>query len=321
MGELSMGELSMGEPPVHVIPYMEVEGRGKRPLRFCHTAQDGHTSGEQLAYQALCNQARKHGRAETSGASLLDIGLSQLCLLLGADHKNVKRLLGSLQEKLAIEVVRQPDYRLAIPTRYRIFTPNQILERRRSAGLMWVIRTRTIRFVELDTVRRLIAEQSEGDQPTGHSPESPVGDSPLATGPTPALGSLTAALNQWIAIDDSAVRQLWEACRRGAPDCTEDEVAWFCRSKQALIHSGRIDHPVGLLLRSIPPFFANGGSLALEEHRKERARDQERERRRERQVAQMVIDNPESDAAELAWAREILGKGQGTAPPRRPGPR
>jgi hypothetical protein len=147
---------------------MNVEGRGKRPLRFCVTVQDGHTASEQLVYQALSEHARKYGRLEDSGSTLLDIGLAQLCTLLNTDHKNVKRLLGSLQEKLALEVVRQPDYRLAIPTRYRIFPSDQILARRRRAGLLWVVRTRTIRFVALETVHQLLEEEeAEPNQPVG----------------------------------------------------------------------------------------------------------------------------------------------------------
>jgi hypothetical protein len=141
------------------IPYMEVEGRGKRPLRYCRNMQDGHTSSEQIVYQTLMNYARRNGEFESSGAALVDVGLSQLCSLLNTDHKNVKRLLLSLQQKLTIEIVRQPDYRLAIPTRYRIYTPEQIFDRRCEAGMVWVVRTRAIRFVDLATVNRLIAEQ------------------------------------------------------------------------------------------------------------------------------------------------------------------
>ena len=184
-----------GEQPVadlptglrRFVPYMEVEGRGKRPLRFCNTAQDGHTAGEQIVYQTLSNYARKFGRPEPSGSTLLDIGLSQLCSLLGADHKNVKRLIGSLQEKLAIEIVRQPDYRLAIPTRYRIFNSSQVLERRRAAGLQWVIRTRAVRFVDLATVNRLLAEQSVGEIPM----DDPTvgGGLPMGATPGPDAGS------------------------------------------------------------------------------------------------------------------------------------
>jgi len=296
----------------HLIPYMEVEGRGKRPLRFCTSTQDGHTAGEQIVYQTIWNYARKFGRTEPLGSTLVDIGLSQLCSLLGADHKNVKRLIGSLQEKLAVEIVRQPDYRLAIPTRYRIYNDSQVLERRRAAGLLWVIRTRAVRFVELETVNRLLAEQSVGQTPTdaeggnlpmGSRPGPPPGQ------PTPFPAELARGLRQWLQLDDGAIRQIWEACRRGSPDCTEEEVLWFCRCKEPLLRSGAIDNPVALLIRSVPQCFANGGSTALDDYRRERARQQERERKRARRVAQMVLDDPESAVAEVAWAHEVLNAG------------
>jgi hypothetical protein len=141
-----------------MVPYMDVEGRGKRPLRFCRTVQDGHTMAEHAAYQALWACGVKFGRSEPEGSTLLDIGLSQLCMILGTDHKNVKRLVGSLRDKLALEIVREPDYRRAIPTCYRIFSQAQILERRRSAGWVWVVRTRTVRFVDLATVTQLLED-------------------------------------------------------------------------------------------------------------------------------------------------------------------
>jgi hypothetical protein len=288
-----------------VIPYMDVEGRGRRPLRYCQTVQDGHTASEQLAYQALWEYARQHGRPEPEGSYLLDLGLAQLCRLLASDHKNVKRLLGSLQEKLAIEVVTKPDYRLAIPTRYRVFSGPQILARRRDAGLVWVVRTRAVRFVNLETVARLIAESAAGESPTDGTPE---GES--ASDRFPAW--LARQLKEWVAIDDRAVRQLWNACRRGSPECTEEEVLWFCRAKEPLIRAGRIERPVALLLRSVPPFFAEGGATALLDYRRERDRERERDRRRERQAAQFVLDDPASTEAELAWAREVVAAEQGS---------
>jgi hypothetical protein len=296
------GREPMGQLPVGggTVPYMDVEGRGKRPLRFCRTVQDGHTASEHLAYQTLCNYAQRYGHAESSGSSVVDIGLSQLCALLSTDHKNVKRLIASLRDKLAIEIVRPPDYRLAIPTRYRVFDPTELLERRRKAGLVWVIRTRTIRFVNLETVSQLLANVPVGLSPVGETSQRPVGESRAF----PAL--LAENLKRWIAIDDDAVRQIWEACRRGAPDCTEEEVHWFCRSKEPLIRAGAIDNPVGLLLRSVPQFFTHGGGAALFDYRKEQARAQERERKRQRQVAMMVLDDAESTEAETTWAKEIL---------------
>jgi hypothetical protein len=317
LAEIPLPERPLGELPVDVetpdlfpgtgweprghlragaIPYMEVEGRGKRPLRYCQTAQDGHTASEQLAYQTLWTHAQKHGRSDASGSYVVDVGLSQLCSLLATDHKNVKRLIGSLREKLAVEIVRQPDYRLAIPTRYRVFNPTEILTRRRNAGLVWVIRTRAVRFVDLDTVQRVLS-----DVPVGRSPVDET------TGVFYAFpASLAENLKQWIPIDDDAVMQLWEACRRELADCTEEEVHWFCRSKEALIRSGKIDDPVALLIRSVPQFFVNGGAGALLDQRKEQARAQERERKRQRQAALMVLGDPESTEAEMNWAKEIL---------------
>lgn len=294
-GRRPMGQLPTG------IPYMDVEGRGRRPLRYCQTVQDGHTSSEHLVYQALWNHALQHGRAETSGSIAIDIGLSQLCALLATDHKNVKRLLGSLQTKLALEIVRQPDYRLAVPTRYRVFSPDQILERRRAAGLVWVIRTRAIRFVDLETVQRLMAGEPVGESPMGlHA--APTGETPMGQPPV----SLVSALNQWITIEDESVRQIWDACRRGSPECSEEEVLWFCRSKEPLIRSGAIDNPAGLLIRSVPPLFENGGGPAVLDYRKEQARSQERDRKRQRQVAMTVLDDADATVAEISWAREIL---------------
>jgi len=137
---------------------MEVEGRGKRPLRYCRTAQDGHTSSEEIAYQALWAHARRHGQTDADGSWVVDLALSQLRTILNTDHKNVKRLVISLKSKLALEIVRPPDYRRAICTRYRIFNPGQILERRRTADMLWVVRTRTVRFVPVEIVNRLLLE-------------------------------------------------------------------------------------------------------------------------------------------------------------------
>ena len=161
---------------------------------------------------------------------------------------------------------------------------------------MWVIRTRTVRFVDLETVNRLLTAEPVGDSPTGEQ----------ARGLDAFPSLLSESLKQWIPIDDTAVRQIWSACRRGLSNCSEEEVLWFCRSKEPLIRSGTIDNPIALLIRSVPQFFANGGGAALMDYRKEQARAQERERKRQRQIAMMVLDDAESTEAETAWAKDIL---------------
>ena len=158
------------QPPF--FPYINVEGRGKRPLHYCRTVQDGHTSGEQIAYQLLWAYARRFGQNENEGSYLVDASLARICELLRSDHKNVKRLLHSLEEKLAIEVVQPADCKLGIPTRYRVYSHGQILDRRRRAGLVWVVRTRTTRFIDLGTVQRLLDESSMGQEPMGDLPEA-----------------------------------------------------------------------------------------------------------------------------------------------------
>jgi hypothetical protein len=177
------GESPMGQPPtgdshrgrLHaepaVIPSMDVEGRGKRRLRYCRTVQDGHTSSEELAYQAILAHAWRHGQTDTDGSQVVDLALSQLRTILNTDHKNVKRLVTSLRAKLALEIVRPPDYRRATSTRYRIFNQGQILERRSTANLLWVVRTRAVRFVPIEVVERLLATESPlGGSPMGYSP-------------------------------------------------------------------------------------------------------------------------------------------------------
>ena len=343
-GESPSAQYTEGSPPIgldflSVTPYIEVEGRGKRPLRYCRTAQDGHTSSEQVAYQALWALARRLGQSEPEGSHLVDVGLARICQLLGSDHKNVKRLLQSLEAKLAIEVVERPDYRLGIPTRYRVFSYVQILERRRRAGMVWVVRTRTTRFVDLGLVRQLIeAEKSAGQQPMGEffgEPEPPMGRTatqPMGDPPQQPMGNrpeasfigrlegiqyqsaptsgfpapLARSLSEWIRLDDSAVQRIWNACRKGTPDCTEEEVAEFCRIKQPLLESGRIENPVGLLIRSVPKFFENGGGAALIEYRQEQARARDRERQRLRRSAELILADPDLSAEERAWAEDLL---------------
>jgi hypothetical protein len=240
---------------------------------------------------------------------------------------------------LAIEVVERPDYRLGLPTRYRVFAYAQILERRRRAGMVWVVRTRTTRFVDPGVVRELIeAERSTGQQPMGGfpqeteppmgvSPIQPMGDAPQQpVGPRPVASyigkdqgreqelpatsdfpaALAHSLAKWITLDDSAIQRIWDACRKGTPDCTEQEVAEFCSIKQPVLASGRIDNPAGLLIRSVPKFFENGGGAALSDYRQEQYRARDRERLRLRRSAELILSDPDISPEERAWAEELM---------------
>ncbi len=307
--EKPVGQTPMGFSPAgrFGIPYMDVEGRGKRPLRYCRTVQDAHTSSEQVTYQTLWTFAKNHGQPDVSGARVVDVSLSQLCGLLATDHKHAKRLIQSLQEKLAIEIVRQPDYRLAQPTRYRVYNFTQILERRKSAGLVWVVRTRAVRFVDLATVQTLLADSPAGhspmgeytefddlpmgeppELPMGQQPEIPLGDSPAPVlirntnsgkgeGNTPSSAPAVVAaaiIREFGFVDDDALQTLVRSCRQAAPDATEEEIAELGAMQAHRISRLRgVHNPVGLLIAQTAKCFA-GESFAM--YRRDRAEREQR---------------------------------------------
>ncbi len=134
-----------GKLPTDVIDGTIIGRRQK--IRRAVVAQDGHSSGEQLLYQALWNAARPESgsldhRIIVAGYQ----GMSALCKL---DKKNCKKNAKGLIEKLALEVAETYRSDERIGTTYRIFSYKEILRRREEAGMVWVVRTSGVRFVSL----------------------------------------------------------------------------------------------------------------------------------------------------------------------------
>jgi len=70
--------------------------------------------------------------------------MSQLCRMTPKNCKiNTQRLI----RKLALEVLSPYNTPESIGTTYRIFSDQAILQRRRDAGLEWVVRSRGVEFV------------------------------------------------------------------------------------------------------------------------------------------------------------------------------
>ncbi len=120
----------------------------RQKIRRAVVAQDGHSSGEQLLYQALWNAARPESgsldrRIIVAGYQ----GMSALCKL---DKKNCKKNAKGLIEKLALEVAETYRSDERIGTTYRIFSYKEVLRRREEAGMVWVVRTSGVRFVPLN---------------------------------------------------------------------------------------------------------------------------------------------------------------------------
>ena len=147
------GVISIPEPisaPTNSVPIPEVvsipavlPGHRLR-IRRCTATHDGHSLGEEVLYQALWKSAT----IESSGTRTIVIGwrgMSQLCRMTPKNCKiNTQRLI----RKLALEVLSPYNTPESIGTTYRIYSDADVLERRRAAGLEWVVRSRGVEFVD-----------------------------------------------------------------------------------------------------------------------------------------------------------------------------
>jgi hypothetical protein len=107
-------------------------------------AQDGHSLGEEILYQALWKMAKP----ESARSRTIVIGwrgMSQICRMT---PKNCKINAHRLIRKLALEILSPYNTPESIGTTYRIYTEEALLERRRAAGLEWVVRSRGVEFVD-----------------------------------------------------------------------------------------------------------------------------------------------------------------------------
>lgn len=206
---LTLAATAGGKLPTDVIAGTIIGRRQK--IRRAVVAQDGHSSGEQLLYQALWNAARpESGSLDRRSIVAGYQGMSALCKL---DKKNCKKNAKGLIDKLALEVAATYRSDERIGRTYRIFSYKEILRRREEAGMVWVVRTSGVRFVPLtDKDRGQGVIHPGGDlsktnvplvtavgklptgfgnspvNPRGNWPTASVGDSPRrAVGETPTL--------------------------------------------------------------------------------------------------------------------------------------
>ena len=116
---------------------------GRIRIRRCAATHDGHSLGEEVLYQAIWKAARPES-AETRTIAIGWRGMSQLCRMT---PKNCKINTQRLMRKLALEVLSPYNTPESIGTTYRVYSDQAILERRRAAGLEWVVRSRGVEFV------------------------------------------------------------------------------------------------------------------------------------------------------------------------------
>lgn len=260
-------------------------------------AQDGHSHTEQLLYDILWRSG-KGGPGDAYRA--VQIPQSELAGAVRMTTKNLRIALDRLVEKLAIEEVRSFDRGTRIARTWKVYSYKLILERRKAAGMEWVIRDRGVRFVDPSTipVKPTRVVMLETDIPTcvksiETTPVAATATTPVKTtspllgqisskedrqsstdaAPAPSLvaSAITAAFGF---IDDEALKTLAKKCRENTPDATDEEIAELgAMTARRISRMRSVDNHVGLLITQTANCF-KGEPFAIYRREKE-----ERERR------------------------------------------
>jgi hypothetical protein len=250
----------------------KIVGR-RQKIRRAVVAQDGHSSGEQLLYQSLWNAAN----LETQETRVLSVGYKGMSMLCKLDHSNCKKNIHNLIEKLAVEIIDSYDRATSTGTTYRLFSYKEILRRRESAGLLWVIRANGVKFVNATNamgnspiaplgnshggpMRNLpIASLGESRRrPVGKPPGPPLGEPHTQLGRENKTSSNQSSSSfhvllqkQLPTFDHSIIDKLWVRCRAQVPDVTEAEVSNLFDAKMSFAFERGVVNPNGFLLTAV----------------------------------------------------------------------
>lgn len=307
--------------------------RPNRPtLRPASTAQDGHTHGEQTLFATLWRLSRQssHGTFR-----IISIGERTLATEVPMAYSTVQENLRSLAAKLAIEVRSNGPRQ---PKTYIVYPYDEILRRRRAAGLTHVLRrTSSVTLVRPDSdtlgAANVGAPSFSPGAATSGAPKLPAGAPSFDTSGAPNLGALirneeitqetSSSQQRWpLAVqallaamghgDDDAVHLMAEAAIRNAPDATDEELAYFIRDEAPRVNRNKaLDNPMGMLIRQVPRRFI-GGSLRIVREEICRRKEAEAALQRERLLeARRILADPASCETEKQWAQMLLETEEG----------
>ncbi len=274
-------------------------------IRRCVVAQDGHSLGEEALYQALWNA--RIAKFETKETKLITAGWKVMSHIARLTPRNTKNNCQSLIEKLALELVAGENSSERIGRTYRVFSYKAILERRKAAGLEWVIRTRGVQFVDPPPPPPQPTRVVERDTVPGKGPVRGAGNV--------RFPKLVTLLSDRLGFaEDASIVSLVEACRRNALDATEEEIAHFTSAKLDLAARLRnIQNPMGFLLTAVPRCFQGDAFehfRAAERLRKQAEAQREAALQEEmefyRKQQQAILADPNSSEDDKSIARSIL---------------
>jgi hypothetical protein len=307
-GDMSPGDVSpLGDETLlrktssNLIP-----GRGRSKVKRCILAQNGHSLGEEAVYQILW----RTGKPETSdpnSSRTNRIGTAEIGAKVNMAKKNVRQNISRLYEKLAIEILEDFETMHSQARLYRVFSYKQILERRRAAGMEYVLRNKGVIFCTREGKEIVLPPRDETCPGGGKSPRPapskrwkmssamhrtsvPVDDHTdpeeelLVNSESPDLKIVIKALNKYWSIDQAAAVQLLRDCRRIRPDARAEEIAFFVEQKLQLARSNHnILNPTGLILSTVPLSFVGDSFEEFRRRIEHRAKLEAMEEERRRQ--------------------------------------
>jgi hypothetical protein len=242
------------------------------------------------------------------------MGAADIGFKVNMAKKNVRQNISRLFEKLAIEILEDFETINSQARLYRVYSYKQILERRRAAGLEYVLRNKGVVFCTQDGTELVSSPayvSSPGDKPSirpappkrRHAspvPELPKYPRTLSAAPQDGssdsadLEIVSQALSRYWAVDDAAAVQLLRDCRRVRKDARADEIAFFVQEKLELSRNSRsITNPTGLVLATVPQSFV-GSSFEefrrrMERHAKLESEEAERKKQQEAELTAWIL--------------------------------
>lgn len=127
----------------------------RKRIHRCTGVHDGHSHIEHAVYQILWDNSS----VEPDGSRVCRLGLPKIAQQAYVHERNIGIIIRRLVQKQSIEILRKEVSDLRTARTYRVLDGPEILERRRRAGLEWVLRGRGVEFVDPQSGRPLFQDE------------------------------------------------------------------------------------------------------------------------------------------------------------------
>lgn len=311
---------------------VQISGRPYN-IHRCRIAQDGHSRSEQVLYDILWRLGKPIQPDDSFRYAMVPMKDLADVPALRMTQKNLRLALQRLVEKLSIEEAQTFDPKAKTARVWKVYSYRKILERRKAAGMEWVVRDRGVRFIDptttpvkptpvvmlLDDITTPVTtEQSSPVKPaqtTGVTTDLlPLGlfsrtvslgkQPPSTSGWTLAIRALYECLGQ---ADDDAVLRMAHAAFDNTPDVTDEELAHVIREEvPRVLRNKSLDNPIGMLIRQVPRRLAGESLRILREQLQRQRAEQQRYRESQAAWAQGILEDPKTPESDREWARGIV---------------